>query len=842
MVRQQKQLEQLQQEAKLLDDQYANLRKRNQQLINDLMRQKEEVDKIERKIADEEENNMYLKQENQAQMIQQQQSSHRHEDKNVLHEDFINSEIDTICNRTIENYIEPQYLVEHQGNRAVFELKSDNHTFMNIKPAIAQYFALPAEEIFFKNEKDEILLQNLKVLPTLFPLINSKIRGTTPVLKLALKCNMSTLDYIVGDENIKIAQLQEQEEQEQIHQNNLHQSRQRDAARQREQELKNIRERIQRKQRCIQVSIGLSQTAIFLLFFIFQIILTVYQRKVVMSYWGQDGAKNQVFDMQESQVQFNNMTQMLNYIQFDLSRNIYYDPNHFDLFWESNAVLPYIQLQQIRGQNRTCDFSSRPGFSDIYQNQSCFTTYQSGDYNESNFQNSSFTVENRIVTSRGQIFTYYNQGFYKSLKYNFTKEGDWETILNENLIKPNWIDEATLVFMINFNIFNLNTNLMQSFKLIFQFQSSGLITLEYDTIILSAQLFSTNYFKTLSILIYIIGFILLAISIVSMRRQRQQQEKDQKQEKEAEKKKNHDKESSIEGGAAKETDEERKIQDFKTDRTIDDSDDKAKLNKNVAPDNKAQNKKKTCKDRLKIFSLRGVSFFEKINFLMIIFTYLNLGMKYLYDRLFDQKANSQSHTEKYIDLSLFYLFHEAIFIFDSVIIFMMAISIIKYTFFWIPSLSLITRSLQNYLNSTIKKIIQFVFILSFAIASYCHFFYGYVTYGFYDYSFAMIRANLLFLQGNLFNQNTIYLADETIEYIYERQGWFATIMSVGVIHFFGRYVILNIIIAFMKKDIQDTKMVMIKQQKIEKKIAEKTALLEMKQKKKQEKILKRQQE
>jgi hypothetical protein len=117
---------------------------------------------------------------------------------------------------------------------------------------------------------------------------------------------------------------------------------------------------------------------------------------------------------------------------------------------------------------------------------------------------------------------------------------------------------------------------------------------------------------------------------------------------------------------------------------------------------------------------------------------------------------------------MFYIFYEAIFIFDSVIIFMMAISTIKYTFFWIPSLSLITRSLQTYLNSTIKKIVTLVCLLSMVISTYCYFFFGYVVYGFQDYAFTLIRANLLFLQGNLFNRNKIYLADENVEYIYER--------------------------------------------------------------------------
>jgi hypothetical protein len=64
----------------------------------------------------------------------------------------------------------------------VFELKSDNQTFGGIKPTIAAHFNLPKDVIFFKNDKQEVLLSNLKVLNTLFPLLNSKIRGETPML------------------------------------------------------------------------------------------------------------------------------------------------------------------------------------------------------------------------------------------------------------------------------------------------------------------------------------------------------------------------------------------------------------------------------------------------------------------------------------------------------------------------------------------------------------------------------------------------------------------------------------------------------------------------------------
>lgn len=82
----------------------------------------------------------------------------------------------------------------------MFELKNDSQSFSDLKPVVAQYFALPQAEIFFKDpQSNEVLLSKLKVLPTLFPLVNAKIRGTVPLLSVALKCNMSTLDYIVGD-------------------------------------------------------------------------------------------------------------------------------------------------------------------------------------------------------------------------------------------------------------------------------------------------------------------------------------------------------------------------------------------------------------------------------------------------------------------------------------------------------------------------------------------------------------------------------------------------------------------------------------------------------------------
>ena len=142
--------------------------------------------------------------------------------------------------------------------------------------------------------------------------------------------------------------------------------------------------------------------------------------------------------------------------------------------------------------------------------------------------------------------------------------------------------------------------------------------------------------------------------------------------------------------------------------------------------------------------------------------------------------------------------------FDCIIVFMMAISIIKYTFFWIPSLNIIISSLKVYLQETIIKIIYFVLGLSIVFGIYCHFLYGFTSFKFYDFSYAFIRSNLLLISGNLFKIRKVQFSLENLEYVFMRSGWGITLISIAVIHIFGRYMILNMIVALMRKDINDT--------------------------------------
>ncbi len=206
--------------------------------------------------------------------------------------------------------------------------------------------------------------------------------------------------------------------------------------------------------------------------------------------------------------------------------------------------------------------------------------------------------------------------------------------------------------------------------------------------------------------------------------------------------------------------------------------------------------------------MHGVMTLDIFNIAMIIFTFITLSLKYGYDEEANDMITRASAFDQtlglshgFLDFSNLYLYYEFLAILDSVLCFFMSLSLLKYTFLWIPSLKLLTNVFQAFFNLTIKRLFCFTCLLTIIFALYFHYFYSYVVYGFSDLSFSLIRTNLLLIQGTLFNKNKFYLVEETIEYVYQRLGWGVAILNIGGIHLFGRYIIINIITAFMKSDI-----------------------------------------
>lgn len=142
----------------------------------------------------------------------------------------------------------------------------------------------------------------------------------------------------------------------------------------------------------------------------------------------------------------------------------------------------------------------------------------------------------------------------------------------------------------------------------------------------------------------------------------------------------------------------------------------------------------------------GISSFEIINVLMIIMAFIDIAVKYGYDNFVWGKVSAgvqanaiikgdnDSRNDNFIEFSEYFLLYETLTILDSFLVFMIALSVLKYTFFWIPSLNILAETFRTYFNTTIKRIFTFVLMISLIFSLYCHIFYSYSSYGFYSLS------------------------------------------------------------------------------------------------------------
>ena len=77
---------------------------------------------------------------------------------------MVESEIETIAQKVLNAHVEPlviekmSYIVIHANKKAIFKLKNRDDTFGHIKEKIAEYFGLPKDRIFLRNQNGEILL------------------------------------------------------------------------------------------------------------------------------------------------------------------------------------------------------------------------------------------------------------------------------------------------------------------------------------------------------------------------------------------------------------------------------------------------------------------------------------------------------------------------------------------------------------------------------------------------------------------------------------------------------------------------------------------------------------
>jgi hypothetical protein len=86
-------------------------------------------------------------------------------------------------------------------------------------------------------------------------------------------------------------------------------------------------------------------------------------------------------------LEFSNIKQLEFYLieklglAIDRNGDLSHDDGASSRFWQSNLLLRYIKVQQIRGIKIPCNYTERPGIHDIYGNQTCIREFMGIDEN-----------------------------------------------------------------------------------------------------------------------------------------------------------------------------------------------------------------------------------------------------------------------------------------------------------------------------------------------------------------------------------------------------------------------------------------------------------------------------
>ncbi len=106
-----------------------------------------------------------------------------------------------------------------------------------------------------------------------------------------MRANMSTLDYILGEEKAKSMLKIEEDAQEAKHQEAVKASIAREEEKKRKEDIKKNIESMKKRQKFFNTTWGTIETIIYLMLAVIQILMIVSQRQVTNQYFSQLGTK-----------------------------------------------------------------------------------------------------------------------------------------------------------------------------------------------------------------------------------------------------------------------------------------------------------------------------------------------------------------------------------------------------------------------------------------------------------------------------------------------------------------------------------------------------------------------
>ena len=172
------------------------------------------------------------------------------------------------------------FIVKFQNTSLRMRTSQSQMTFVEVQKIVSEHFGLPIHIIFFSDAEGKIYMKDMNVLKTLFPMLTARRAGEIPEIYVRLQKNMSTLDYLDGNQTLKVKDKEIEEDYEKIQSAKMRRAEIDDQKRQDLLEKKIMKDKRIRRKKRIAFFRGFFSMCIFLCFTLLLIRSTTEINKV----------------------------------------------------------------------------------------------------------------------------------------------------------------------------------------------------------------------------------------------------------------------------------------------------------------------------------------------------------------------------------------------------------------------------------------------------------------------------------------------------------------------------------------------------------------------------------
>ena len=212
-------------------------------------------------------------------------------------------------------------------------------TFVEVQKIVSEHFGLPINIIFFSDAEGRIYMKDMNVLKTLFPMITARRAGEIPEIYVKLRNNMSTLDYLDGNQTLKVKDKETQDEHEKVQSAKMRRAEIEEQKRRDLMEKKLMKDKRIRKKKRWSFCKGLLSMCAFLTFTFLLVSSTIEVNNVHETLLMRQSVTQQFFKGEKNlPIYFREFVDVYEYI-LDYEGHL---KDRENIFFRDNTLLPYM--------------------------------------------------------------------------------------------------------------------------------------------------------------------------------------------------------------------------------------------------------------------------------------------------------------------------------------------------------------------------------------------------------------------------------------------------------------------------------------------------------------------